>query len=302
MSIHSLTVTPEEIKSRIDVYLTANLPDAPSRSYVQKLIVAGCVTVDGKVIKSNYKVEDGDKLEVTIPKDFLRQDHIEAENIPLNIVYEDDFLIVINKPCGMVVHPAAGNYSGTLVNALLHYTKSLSDLNSEVRPGIVHRLDQETSGLILIAKDNKTHAKLSAQFQDHKVKKRYVALVEGGVQFDEGQINEPLGRHPKHREKQQVSQSDDAREAITFYKVIKRFKNITYIALFPKTGRTHQLRVHMAYLHHSILGDEKYGKKVTFPRLALHAQSIGFTHPGTKRYIEFSIRPPVEFLRAVGLA
>ena len=299
--MHKFTVTEENDKLRLDIYLTDNLPDALSRSFDQKLIGAGHVSVNKVLVKANYKIQTADTVEVDIPAGFLSHENIAPEMIPLDIVYEDGRILVINKPVGMVVHPAGGNYSGTLVNALLHHTQDLSDINTHIRPGIVHRLDQDTSGIIVIAKDNKSHAYLSEQFQSHDIKKRYVALVEGEVQFDEGQIDEPLGRNPIHRDKRKVSYEDDAKEALTIYRVIKRSKDMSYVALYPRTGRTHQLRVHMAHIHHPILGDEKYGKKWNFPRLALHAQSIGFAHPGSRRFIEFSIPPPVEFLERIGL-
>ena len=201
----------------------------------------------------------------------------------------------------MLVHPAQGIYSGTLVNALLFHCRQLSDFNGSSRPGIVHRLDKETSGLMIAVKDNQTHAQLARQFQKHKVKKQYVALVEGEVEFDEGIIDAPLGRHPVHHDLRDVQYNDAAKNAVTFYRVIKRHKGVTLLSLFPKTGRTHQLRVHMNHIHHPILGDAKYGRKGSFPRLALHARAIGFEHPHWKCFLEFSCRPPREFLQKVGL-
>ena len=299
MPSHILKIEAEHDLQRLDVVLTQILPDAPSRSFVQKLIEGGHVAVNHKPSKSNYKVSAGDEIKVEIPKNFLTPTDIEPENIPLDIFYEDDFLVVINKRSGMLVHPATGCYTGTLVNALLYHFKKLSNLNTDIRPGIVHRLDQETSGLILVAKDNKTHLALAKQFEAHEVNKRYVALVEGKVEFDQGVVDASIGRHPKHRDKKSVQDNDKAKDAVTFYEVLKRKDKVTLIALFPQSGRTHQLRVHMSHIHHSILGDEKYGKKSTFPRLALHAQSIGFTHPKTKQLIEFCSIVPKEFLDKV---
>ncbi|MCK5012659.1 MAG: RluA family pseudouridine synthase [Candidatus Omnitrophica bacterium] len=301
MTTHALKVDEAHDHLRLDVFLTRVLCDVPSRTFVQKLIDFGHVRVNESAVKSHHKVATGDDVHVDIPEDFLTPRYIEPEDIPLDIFYEDDHLIVVNKPRGMVVHPAQGCYTGTLVNALLHHSVKLSRINAETRPGIVHRLDKETSGLLLVAKDNITHTKLAKQFQRHQIKKRYMALVEGEIEFDEGVVDVPIGRHPRHREKKAVQFDDSAKDSKTFYRVIKRIKGVTLVALFPKTGRTHQLRVHMAYLRHPILGDDKYGKAKSFPRLALHAQSIGFCHPQTKKYLELSSRPPREFLSMVGL-
>lgn len=299
MATHSFKVDNEHNHQRLDVFLTKALSDAPSRTFVQKLIDFGCVHVNEVVVKAHQKLVSGDDVHVDVPEDFLTPKHIKPEAIPLDIFYEDDYLIVVNKPRGMMVHPASGCYTGTLVNALLHYSVQLSKINSDMRPGIVHRLDKETSGLLLIAKDNITHTKLAKQFQRHTIKKCYVALVEGTIEFDEGVIDVPIGRHDKHREKKSVKFDDAAKESTTVYRVIKRKNGVTLVALYPKTGRTHQLRVHMSYLGHPILGDDKYGKKNNFSRLALHAQWIGFQHPQTKKYVDLSLRPPKEFLDKV---
>jgi len=279
MSIYTLKVDEEHDHLRLDVFLTQAISEAPSRSLVRKLIDFGHVRVNEHTVKAHHKVVAGDDIYVEIPKDFLAPQYTAPENIPLDIFHEDGYLIAVNKPRGMVVHPAQGCYTGTLVNALLHHSVKLSQINEDMRPGIVHRLDKETSGLLLVAKDNITHTKLAKQFQRREIKKRYVALVEGSVEFDEGVIDVPIGRHPQRPEKKSVQFDESAKDSVTFYRVIKRAQGVTLVALFPKTGRTHQLRVHMAYLKHSILGDDKYGKKGTFPRLALHAQAIGFRHP-----------------------
>jgi len=297
MSTHVLKIKPEHNHVRLDIFLSQTLAEVPSRTFVKKLIDAGHVKVNRKIVKANHKVTEGDEVSAEIPDGLLAPENIEPENIPLDIFYEDKYLLIVNKPIGMIVHPAQGRYTGTLVNALLHHCDQLSDLNTTQRPGIVHRLDKETSGLLVVAKDNKTHAFLAKQFKKSKVKKRYVAIVQGKLEFDEGVVEVPLGRDPNHREKRSVQFGDSAKEAITFYKVLQRVSNRrTLVALFPKTGRMHQLRVHMAYLKHPILGDQKYGQKDAFPRLALHAQSIGFTHPKKKYYVEFSSMIPQEFL------
>ncbi len=294
-----LKVEAQQENVRLDVFLTQTLSDIPSRTFVKKLIETGHVLVNHSLAKAHYKTETGDEIEVEIPEEFLKPDHIEPENIPLDIFYEDDYLLVVNKPVGMLVHPAQGFYTATLVNALLYHCKQLSDVNADFRPGIVHRLDQDTSGLILIAKDNQTHLQLAEQFKNHTIKKKYLALVQGEIEFDEGMIDAPLGRHSTYREKRDVQFNDSAKEAVTYYRVIKRSPSVTFVALFPQTGRTHQLRVHMAYLKHPILGDAKYGKKETFPRLALHAQSIGFIHPRQNCFLEFSSQTPSDFLAKI---
>jgi len=286
---------------RLDVFLTKMLDNVPSRTFVKRLIDEGFVLVDDKEVKAHQKILNGQKVYVDFPEDFLKPIDAEPENIPLDICYEDEQLLIINKPVGMLVHPAPSIAHGTLVNALLYHCQNLSDVNSKFRPGIVHRLDQDTSGLMVVAKDNKTHELLARQFAEHTIKKRYVALVEGSIEFEEGLIDEPIGRNPVHREKKKVDYSDFGKDSVTFYKVIKRVPKVTYVALLPKTGRTHQLRVHLAHIGHPILGDEKYGRKATFSRLALHAQSLGFIHPHSGLYVEFSSIAPREFLDKVSL-
>ena len=296
MSSHSFQVAGADQDQRVDVFLTAQLPEQFSRTFVKKLIDQGCVTICNKPVKARYKTVTGDIIHVTIPDELLESTDIEAENIPLDIIHEDECLIVIHKPSGMLVHPATGIYTGTLVNALLYHCEQLSEYHEDpMRPGIVHRLDQETSGVIIAAKDAQTHAALSKQFQTHTIEKEYVALVEGSVEFDEGEIDAPIGRDPIHREKKMVSFDEKAKESFTRYKVVKRNAKASYVVLFPRTGRTHQLRVHMKYLRHPILGDEKYGKRQTFPRLALHARQIQFTHPQTKERLTCTAPVPAEF-------
>ena len=238
----------------------------------------------------------GDKVNADVDPSSLIVPDIIAQDIAVDVFYEDADIILINKPAGLTVHPATGNRSGTLVNALAHRFRELSDVNGPVRPGIVHRLDKDTSGLIIVAKTNAAHARLARQFEKHTVVKRYVARLEGKVQFDQGVVDVNIGRHPKYHDQRQASPEGGGKDAITLYQVLQRFPKSTLIALFPQTGRTHQLRVHMKHLGHPILGDDRYGRKAAFPRLALHAQSIAFAHPATRHYVEFSCPVPKEFL------
>ncbi len=283
---------------RLDVYLTQVIEDIPSRTFVKKLLDDGKITVNQKQVKANYKVMVGDKITVDVDPQAWAVSDLESQPIDLDVVYEDADIIIINKPVGLTVHPAAAGRSGTLVNGLIHRFKGLSDINGPARPGIVHRLDKETSGLLIVAKTNVAHARLGRQFEKHTVMKRYVARVQGMVQFDQGVVDVNIGRHTKYHDQRQVSfEEGKGKAAVTLYQVLKRFAKSTVVALYPQTGRTHQLRVHMKHLGHPILGDEKYGRRETFPRLALHAQSIGFEHPTTKHYIEFSCPVPAEFLK-----
>jgi 23S rRNA pseudouridine1911/1915/1917 synthase len=290
------TVQEEYKDLRLDVYLANAIPEVPSRMFIKKMIEAGQVKVNGRQEKTKYKVAAGDQIEADIDEGSFAPKDIPAEKMELNIFYEDDDLVVINKPEGLTVHPASGSQSGTLVNGLMYRYQELSDINGPVRPGIVHRLDRDTSGLILIAKTNVAHARLGRQFEKHTIIKRYVARVEGKVQFDQGLIDVPLEQHKKYHDQRQVAQEGRGKTASTLYQVLKRFPRSTLMALYPQTGRTHQLRVHMKHLGHPILGDDKYGRKESFSRLALHAQSIGFIHPITKVFIEFSCPTPKEFL------
>ncbi len=282
---------------RLDVYLTQVIENIPSRSFVEKLIDEGQVNIKGKKVKTNYKVCTGDDIEVEVDPSSWAPSDIKPENITLNIFYEDEDIAIINKPIGLTVHPAGSDKGGTLVNALVYHFNKLSDVNGDIRPGIVHRLDKDTSGLLLIAKTNVAHARLGRQFEKHTVYKRYVAIVQGKVQFDQGIIDINIKRHIKYHDQRQVTEdAGEGKESVTLYQVIKRMEKTTSVALYPKTGRTHQLRVHMKHLGHPILGDDKYGRKESFPRLALHAQSIGFIHPTTKQYVEFACAIPKEFL------
>jgi 23S rRNA pseudouridine1911/1915/1917 synthase len=294
MNQHHLTVEQEYAHLRLDVYLTQILTELPSRTFIQRVIEEGRVLVNGQGEKARYKVNTGDQISVTYSDSMIPDKELKPEKIKLDIFYEDDAIVVINKAVGMTVHPASGNYTGTLANALLYHFKELSDINPG-RPGIVHRLDKETSGLIIVAKSNQAHARLGRQFEQHTVIKKYLALVQGVIKFDQGKIDVPLKRHVKYHDMRQVAAEGEGKEAVTFYEVIKRFEKRTLVGLYPQTGRTHQLRVHMKHLGHPILGDDRYGIKETFSRLALHAQSIGFAHPVGRHWIEFSSRPPKEF-------
>ncbi|MBF0331315.1 MAG: RluA family pseudouridine synthase [Candidatus Omnitrophica bacterium] len=297
MSHKILSVSEEDNDTRVDVYITRTLGETvPSRMFIKRLIDAGRVSLKGKIIKAQYKVQAGDQIDIDIAPEDYPDERIKPEAIPLDILYEDDEIIAINKPIAMTVHPASGNYGGTLVNALVHHFGTLSDVNGVRRPGIVHRLDRETSGVILVAKTNMAHARLAKQFETHTIEKKYVALVEGEVQFDEGVVEASIGRHPKYHDMRCIVPKGDGKAAVTYYTVIKRSKSVTAVALFPETGRTHQLRVHMKHIGHPIMGDENYGNKGIFPRLALHAQAIFFEHPRTKSPLELSTPLPVEFL------
>lgn len=294
MSRHQLTVDEENANIRLDVYLTQILVDLPSRTFVQRVIEEGKVLVNGHLQKARYKVCVGDVIDLEYSDEMIPDHNLKPEKIKLDIFYEDEALVVVNKPVGLTVHPASGNYSGTLANALLYYFKELSDVNPG-RPGIVHRLDKETSGLIVIAKTNQAHVRLGRQFERHTVLKKYLAIVQGNVKFDQGKIEAPLKRHSKYHDMRQVAQPGEGKEALTFYEVLKRVDKKTLVGLYPQTGRTHQLRVHMKHLGHPILGDDRYGVKESFSRLALHAQLIGFEHPVSRQWIEFSTKPPKEF-------
>ncbi len=281
--------------TRIDKYLSEELPDI-SRSYIQKLIKEEQITVNGKVVKANYKVNAGDILRFDEPE--LKEPDILAEDIPLDILYEDSDLLIVNKPKGMVVHPSAGHYSGTLVNALMHYCKDdLSGINGVLRPGIVHRIDMDTTGSLLVCKNDFTHNDIAEQLKVHSIKRVYHAIVHGVLKEDEGTVDAPIGRHPIDRKKMSINHKN-GKEAVTHYKVIKRFKNFTYIQCQLETGRTHQIRVHMASLHHPLLGDINYGPAKCPFKLqgqCLHAKIIGIVHPRTGEYVEADAPLPEYF-------
>ena len=277
----------ENENKRIDAYLSEKLEDT-SRVAIQRLITNGKVLVNGKNIKSSYKVQTGDKIEVE--EEIPVEVSLKAQDIPLDIIYEDNDIIVVNKPKGMVVHPANGNPDGTLVNAIMAICKdSLSGIGGEIRPGIVHRLDKDTSGIIIVAKNDKAHINLSEQIKDHKVKKTYIALVRGIVKENEATINMPIGRNEKDRKKMAVTKK--GKEAITHFKVLQRYDKYTLLQVNIETGRTHQIRVHLSQIGYPIVGDEVYsnGKNEwNIKGQCLHAKSLEFTHPitGEKMYLE----------------
>lgn len=291
------TFTVRETGERLDRWLTEQLEDM-TRSAVQNLIEEGFVTCRGKVLAKSAKLSVGDEVLVTLPE--VRPLDVEAESIPLEILFEDNDLLVVNKPKGMVVHPAAGNLNGTLVNALLyHCGASLSGINGVARPGIVHRIDKDTSGLLIVAKNDFSHVHLAEQIKAHSFKREYSAVVYGNVKTDTGTVDQPIGRHPTERKKMAVLHgSASARQAVTHFEVIKRFQAFTQMRLRLETGRTHQIRVHMAYIGHPVAGDPVYGPKKVITSLrgqCLHAGLIGFVHPRTGEYLEFSAPPPPVF-------
>jgi 23S rRNA pseudouridine1911/1915/1917 synthase len=295
-----INVVSDEENQRVDVFISQKLNDI-SRNSVQKLITGENITVNGKVIKANYKVKINDTIKILIPPPEILD--VEAENIALDIVYEDDDLAVVNKPQGMVVHPAPGHYSGTMVNGLMYHLKKLSTINGILRPGIVHRLDKNTSGLMLIAKNDKSHNFLAKCLKEHSINRFYYALVEGNVKEDEGEINAPLGRSEKDRKKRAVT-NKNSKEAITNYWVIERYGKYTLMKLKLKTGRTHQIRVHMKYIGHPVVGDDVYGSKTNKFGLEgqlLHSKILGFVHPTTNEYMEFESDLPDYFLKVLKL-
>ena len=281
---------------RIDRYLSEELEDR-SRSYIQKLIKENHVTVNQKPVKANYRLSLGDRVEIDLPE--AKEPDIKPEDIPLDILYEDKDIIIVNKPKQMVVHPAPGHYSQTLVNALMYHCGfELSGINGTMRPGIVHRIDMDTTGSLVACKNDMAHQSLSKQLKEHSIRRIYVAIVHGNIKEEDGTVNAPIGRHPTERKKMSIH-SRNGREAITHYQVLERFGNYTYIQCELETGRTHQIRVHMASLGHPLLGDMVYGpKKCPFPHLqgqTLHAMTIGFVHPSTHQYMEFSAPLPQYF-------
>ena len=288
-------IEEEQAGERIDKFLSDSIPDL-SRSYIQKLIKEEQVTVNQKVVKSNYKLNTGDQLKLTEPE--LTEPDIVAEDIPLDILYEDSDLLILNKPKGMVVHPSAGHYSGTLVNALMHYCKDdLSGINGVMRPGIVHRIDMDTTGSLLVCKNDFTHNDIAQQLKVHSITRVYHAIVHGVLKDDEGTIDAPIGRHPVDRKKMSINHKN-GKEAVTHYKVLQRFCNYTYIECRLETGRTHQIRVHMASIGHPLLGDMVYGPAKAPTKLqgqTLHAKTIGIKHPKTGDYLEIDAPLPDYF-------
>lgn len=299
MSCMKFLVKEDEVNLRLDVFIAGKMEDK-SRAYIQNLIKEGNVVISGKVKKSNYKLKLNDVVEFSIP-DNEKLD-VEPENIPLDVLYEDKDVIVVNKPQGMVVHPAPGNYNGTLVNALLYHCTDLSGINGVLRPGIVHRIDKDTSGILVVAKNDAAHNSLAAQLKEHSMNRVYNALVEGVIKEDSGTVDKPIGRHPVDRIKMAVVK--DGRHAVTHYNVLERYANNTLIECKLETGRTHQIRVHMAYIGHPIVGDPVYGykkQKFNLQGQMLHARKLGFIHPSTGNYIEFSSELPDYFKKILKL-
>lgn len=289
----------EDIGLRLDVFVSEKLN--MTRSAVQKLLDDGFITVNGDVLTKNYKIRQNDEVRVSLPEP--RVVNAEPQNIPLDIIYEDRDIIVVNKPQGMVVHPAAGNYDGTLVNALMYHTKgNLSAINGVIRPGIVHRIDKDTSGILVVAKNNEAHLSLAEQIKEHSVKREYVCLIHGSVGWDELTVDKPIGRDVKDRKKMSWNVKD-GREAITHFYVEKRFSGFTLLKCVLETGRTHQIRVHLKSLGKAIVGDTVYGlkedktaKKYGIKGQLLHARKLGFIHPSLGQYVEYNSEVPPDFM------
>lgn len=288
-------VTEETEGDRIDRFLAEQCEEL-SRSFLQKLLKSECVFVNDKTVKASYKVAEGDQIVFEVPE--AVEPEILPENIQLEILYEDRDVILVNKPKGMVVHPAAGHYTGTLVNALMyHCREDLSGINGVMRPGIVHRIDMDTTGVLIACKNDLAHTSIAEQLKEHSVTRRYQAIVHGVLQDDEGIIDAPIGRHPQDRKKMCVNERNGKR-AVTHYRVLNRFEKFTHIECRLETGRTHQIRVHMAYLGHPLLGDAVYGPAKCPYRLqgqTLHAGILGFIHPRSGEYMEFSAPLPEYF-------
>lgn len=293
-----LVVTSEDAETRLDSFLCAR-GASPSRAGAQRMIDSGSVLVEGRGRKASYRVQEGER--VTYRPLPLEPATAIPEEIPLRVLYEDSSVLVIDKPKGMVVHPAAGNPSGTLVNAVLGHASDLSGVGGALRPGIVHRLDKDTSGVIVVAKSDAAHLALAAQFKSHSITRRYLAIVHGGLEPEEGTVSGNIGRHPVHRKKMAVV-ARGGRHAVTHYRVLERFPGYSFVELRLETGRTHQIRVHLAHLGHPVAGDPVYGPKRGALRLngqALHAAVLGFVHPVTGEYLEFRTDPPGDFQEAL---
>ncbi len=297
MNTLDFIVEAGEESVRIDRYLAEHCADF-SRSYLQKLLKDQAVSVNGKPVKANYKTQEGDRILLEVPD--LREPDILPEDIPLDILYEDEYLMVVNKPKDMVVHPSAGHMEGTLVNGIMAHCKGrLSGINGVLRPGIVHRIDKDTTGALLICKDDAVHRDIAEQLKEHSIKRRYRAIVQGNLKEDEGTVDAPIGRHPVDRKKMAVNYKN-GKEAVTHYKVLERFGQYTYIECRLETGRTHQIRVHMASIGHPLLGDTVYGTAKNPWKLqgqTLHAMVLGFRHPVTGEFMEFEAPLPEYFCK-----
>ncbi|MED1782208.1 RluA family pseudouridine synthase [Brevibacillus fortis] len=291
------TVEPADASERIDKFITLQNEEW-SRSQVQAWVKEGRVTVNGEPIKNNYKLQAEDEVTLRVPPP--KEMAIQAEEMSLEIVYEDSDVVVVNKPRGLVVHPAPGHYSGTLVNGLLAHCKDLSGINGVLRPGIVHRIDKDTSGLLMVAKNDKAHMGLAEQLKAHTVNRKYVAIVHGVIPHEMGTIEAPIGRDPKNRQQMAVV-FENSKPAVTHFIVLERFKEYTLVELKLETGRTHQIRVHMKYIDYPLAGDPKYGPKNTLELegQALHAKTLGFIHPRTGEQLEFEAPMPKELLDVI---
>ncbi len=295
MEQYEFKIDSSSSRERLDIFLSTQLKEI-SRSRLKKLIAEGKVTVNRLNRPAGYKVREGDQVMVQVPAP-VPLDTV-AEPIPLNIIFEDEHLIALDKPAGTVVHPAPGHSSGTLVNALLHHCKNLSGIGGVERPGIVHRLDKDTSGLVMVAKTESAHKNLAAQFKKREIHKEYLAIVKGNVKKDSGSIHTSIGRHKVHRKKMDT-RAPKGREASTRYEVVHRHKNWSFLRLWPKTGRTHQIRVHLASIHHPIIGDQLYGGKsadLKMPRQALHAHILKLKHPVTGLNLSFQAPLPKDMI------
>ena len=293
----NFVVDKDNVSKRLDIYLSENIEDV-TRSYIKTLIDDSKILVNNKKEKSGYKLKLNDIIDVTLEE--KKSENIVAQDIPLEILYEDDDIIIVNKPKGMVVHPANGNYTGTMVNSLMYsHQGKLSSINGVIRPGIVHRIDKDTSGILVVAKNDNAHKKLAEQFKVHSIKRKYVALVKGIIKEDSLTIDMPIGRSVKDRKKMTVT-NKNSRSAVTHIAILKRFysSNVTLVEAELETGRTHQIRVHMAYIHHPLVGDEIYGKKDNKFKVQgqmLHAKYLGFVHPSTGKFVEFEKDVPEYF-------
>nr|WP_249043406.1 RluA family pseudouridine synthase [Paenibacillus faecis] len=290
-SVLEWTADAESAKDRIDKYVKAQMGEDTSRSQIQLWIEDGNLTVNGSPVKANYKIAAGDLIVLRIPE--AEATEIVPEDIPLEVYYEDSDVIVVNKKRGMVVHPAPGHASGTLVNALMYHCKDLSGINGELRPGIVHRIDKDTSGLLMAAKNDKAHASLAAQLKEHSVTRKYFALVHGNLAHDQGTVDAPIGRDPHDRKMYTVIERN-SKPAVTHFQVTERFGDYTLLELKLETGRTHQIRVHMKFIGHPLVGDPLYGrsKGIRMDGQALHAAVLGFVHPSSGEYLEFQAPLP----------
>jgi len=297
MESHEFTAEASQAGQRIDVFLVHSFKNAHSRTFLKRILDSDGVLVDGKPVKAHYIIRGGESVKIEIPDPEVTLP--EPQDIPLNIVYEDQDVIVINKQAGLVVHPAPGNRAGTLVNALLFHCKDLSGVGGEIRPGIVHRIDKDTTGLLVCAKNDNAHKFLAKQFKDKEAGRIYIALVKGVVQLDNGIIDMPIGRHSVDRQKMDVEFAD-GRDAVTIYKVLERYKDFTMLELTLRTGRTHQIRVHLNHIGYPILGDKSYGYPLKgMNRQALHAKTLAFIHPRTKKKMEFDSKLPDDMMKII---